>query len=71
MGLLLRDEAAVRAASTTLTVDALAELTWTNFLLANLLPVTVGNMIGGGVMVGAIYWLVYLRPRPSRADLPE
>jgi formate/nitrite transporter len=28
---------------------------------ANLLPVTIGNVIGGALMVGAIYWFVYLR----------
>jgi len=25
--------------------------------------VTIGNVIGGAVMVGAVYWIVYLRPR--------
>lgn len=41
-------------------------LTWNNFLLSNLLPVTIGNIIGGAIMVGAVYWLIYLRkaPRP-------
>ena len=32
-----------------------------NFLLANLIPVTIGNIIGGAVMVAAVYWFVYLR----------
>jgi formate/nitrite transporter len=36
-------------------------LTWENFILANLLPVTLGNIIGGAVMVGMVYWLIYLR----------
>ena len=36
-------------------------LTWEAFLLDNLLPVTLGNIIGGTVMVGAVYWFVYLR----------
>jgi formate/nitrite transporter len=40
-------------------------LTWGSFFADNLLPVTLGNVIGGGVMVGAVYWLVYLRPRRS------
>lgn len=40
-----------------------ASLTWRQFLLANLLPVTLGNIIGGAVMVGMVYWFVYLRPR--------
>jgi formate transporter len=38
-------------------------LTWSNFLLGNLLPVTIGNIIGGSLMVGAVYWFVYLRRR--------
>jgi formate transporter len=33
------------------------------FLVGNLLPVTIGNVIGGAVMVGGVYWFVYLRPR--------
>ena len=36
-------------------------LTWWNFA-ANLLPVTIGNMIGGSILVGAVYWFIYLRP---------
>lgn len=40
-------------------------LTWSNFFLANLLPVTLGNIIGGAVLVGAVYWFVYLRS-PNR-----
>ncbi len=39
----------------------LSNLTWGNFLFANLLPVTIGNIIGGAVLVAAIYWLIYLR----------
>jgi formate/nitrite transporter len=38
-------------------------LTWSNFLIGNLLPVTIGNIIGGGVMIAAVYWFVYLRKR--------
>jgi formate transporter len=37
------------------------ELTWTNFLFGNLIPVTIGNIIGGSVLVAAVYWFVYLR----------
>lgn len=36
-------------------------LTWGNFFVANLLPVTIGNIIGGALMVGLIYWFVYNR----------
>lgn len=35
-------------------------LTWEAFLLKNLLPVTIGNIIGGALLVGAVYWLIYL-----------
>jgi formate transporter len=41
-------------------------LTWTNFLIGNLVPVTIGNIIGGSLMVGAVYWFVYLRPAKVR-----
>ena len=40
-------------------------LTWSNFLVGNLLPVTIGNIIGGSIMVAAVYWFVYLRTRTS------
>ena len=36
-------------------------LTIGSFLIGNLLPVTIGNIIGGGFFVGAVYWFVYLR----------
>jgi len=45
-----------------------ANLTWGNFLLRNLLPVTVGNIIGGAVLVGAVYWFIYLRAKRSPAS---
>lgn len=32
-------------------------------LVGNLAPVTLGNIVGGTILVGAIYWLVYLRSR--------
>ena len=37
------------------------ELTWSHFLIDNLLPVTIGNIVGGSVFVAIIYWFVYLR----------
>jgi len=36
-------------------------LTWGAFLTANLLPVTLGNIIGGTLLVAATYWFVFLR----------
>jgi len=40
----------------------LSMLTWENFFVKNLLPVTIGNIIGGAVLVALVYWFVYLRP---------
>ena len=37
-------------------------------LVGNLLPVTIGNIIGGAVMVGVVYWFVYLRPEKEARD---
>jgi formate transporter len=34
-------------------------------LVANLVPVTIGNVIGGAVMVGILYWFIYLRGRTT------
>lgn len=34
-------------------------ITWGNFLGVNLLPVTLGNIIGGAVCVGCVYWYLY------------
>lgn len=39
----------------------LDKLTWENFFVFNLLPVTIGNIIGGAVLVAAVYWSVFLR----------
>jgi len=37
------------------------DLTVANAIVENLIPVTIGNIIGGSVMVGLVYWLVYVR----------
>jgi len=39
-----------------------ASLNWYNFFVTNLIPVTIGNIIGGAVLVGVIYWVAYLKP---------
>ncbi len=65
VGLFIRDFAPA-AFWTTAGLDAAnyASLTWGSFFVNNLLPVTIGNIIGGTLFVGAVYWLVYLRKRP-------
>lgn len=61
-GILLKNLGGIGSGSITGT-DA---LTWFNFVWKNLLPVTIGNIIGGAVFVGMSYWGAYLRPTPVR-----
>lgn len=42
-------------------VPNLEVLTWKAFFINNLIPVTIGNIIGGAVLVAAIYWIIFLR----------
>jgi len=51
MGLLLKAELGL----------AIPGLTWSNFFISNLIPVTLGNIIGGTVFVGFAYWFAYLK----------
>jgi formate/nitrite transporter len=37
----------------------LAHLNWYSFLVKNLFPVTLGNIVGGAFFVGFVYWFVY------------
>lgn len=39
----------------------LTGLSWSTFFTNNLLPVTIGNIIGGSIMVGIVYWTAYLQ----------
>ncbi len=42
-------------------VSGLESLTWPAFFVNNLIPVTIGNVIGGAVLVAAFYWVIFLR----------
>jgi formate/nitrite transporter len=64
LGLLVRHDPHVLAIAGK-SLEQLADLTWWGFLWKNLLPVTLGNMVGGGVLVAGVYWLVYLRGTPD------
>ena len=46
-------------------VPHLDKLTWQAFWINNLLPVTIGNIIGGAVLVAAVYWAIFLRSEKS------
>ena len=63
IGLLVKSDDDFVAGLDPETAPDLAGLNWGSFFLDNLLPVTIGNVIGGALMVGAVYWLVYLRPK--------
>jgi formate/nitrite transporter len=65
MGLFIKAFDPSFAAGTGLALD---NLTWVNFFVKNLIPVTVGNIIGGAVMVAAVYWFIYLRPRRMKEE---
>jgi len=41
-----------------------ASLGWISFIWKNLVPVTIGNVIGGALFVGMSYWSAYLRTAP-------
>lgn len=43
----------------------LSVLSWGNFFIHNLIPVTIGNVIGG-VLVGAVYWYCYLKDKKEQ-----
>ena len=50
----------------------LSSLGWTAFFLKNLLPVTIGNIIGGAGLVAIMYWFIYLNPsKVSQPQVPQ
>lgn len=38
-----------------------ANILWSDFILHNLIPATIGNLIGGAGLVGGVYWYLHLR----------
>ena len=36
-------------------------VTWSTIIINNLIPVTIGNIIGGAIFVACIYWFTYLK----------
>lgn len=39
--------------------DVLDNLNWGSFFIDNLLPVSLGNLVGGGIFVGVFYWIIF------------
>jgi formate/nitrite transporter len=56
-GLIIKQMGGMEASSA-LNLD---NLTTIEFITSNLIPVTLGNIIGGSVFVGLFYWFIYLR----------
>lgn len=46
-----------------------ADLNWIQFITANLIPVTLGNIVGGAVLVGLTNWSIYTRPQLKAAQI--
>ena len=65
VGILLKGVSEVVAASG-LGADALANVGLYGFFVRNLIPVTLGNIVGGGFFVATLYWLAYVR-KPKKA----
>lgn len=51
-----------------LTADQISQVNWQNFFVTNLIPVTIGNIIGGVVLVGVVYWVVYLNKKKIKEE---
>lgn len=43
-------------------VDSFSSITLGSVVVDNLIPVILGNIVGGGIMVGAYFWACYVRP---------
>ena len=59
MGIMMTGQPAVLEAAGA-TAGSVSNLTWAGFV-GNLVPVTIGNIIGGGILIAAVYWLAYMR----------
>jgi len=73
---LTADQAALLAAGQALPADAVAAMAafkaqvaavfnWKTFLVNNLVPVTLGNIVGGGFFVATFYWFSFLKKDAS------
>ncbi|WP_088185923.1 formate/nitrite transporter family protein [Desulfosporosinus sp. FKA] len=57
------------AAASHLNPQVLAGLNWETFVINNLVPVTLGNIVGGCVFVAGIYWFIYRKSAAEKASL--
>lgn len=79
MGLVLQKNSDVVAAAEKMAGKSLdlSLLTWKGFFIHNLVPVTLGNMVGGVILIGIVFWFIYLRPHSGdlssevKPDFPQ
>jgi formate/nitrite transporter len=71
MGIFLKGQSSVLAAAEKLggAAPILTNLTWSGFVVKNLIPVTLGNIVGGSLLIGLVYWSIYLREFSFRSLL--
>ncbi len=53
------------------TPEKLDHLNWTTFFIQNELPVTLGNIVGGGILVAGVYWYVYKNGSRQIEDMEQ
>lgn len=65
MGIFLRAHPDVLKSATSIigSTPNLSNLTWFGFFIKNLIPVTIGNIAGGGILVALVYWFIYERKK--------
>jgi len=63
LGIFLREQVAVGGAAN------LDVFNWMS-LTRNLVPVTLGNLVGGAGMVGLVYWVIYRRGAAAASHVP-
>jgi formate/nitrite transporter len=69
-GILAKADPEFVQAAVSLGVDPekIAALDWGSFVISNLIPVTLGNIVGGAIFVGAVYWFVYLYKKKASTE---
>jgi len=70
IGILLKQNESVANAILKIAPDTALERLNVLGFLGNLLPVTIGNIIGGAVMVGLVYWLIIALPERFKKKKP-
>lgn len=65
LGIFAKSNEAYVAASG-LTAEQVSSINWLNMFTHNLLPVTLGNIIGGAFIIGGIYFLLYSKHEPAK-----